>query len=126
LLKDTVTFGVLVVSGVVLLVALCLVGVCLLVHVRLRRHPSLQVRLARAEGEVATGAVGSLVGQVPEPLHALSERIITGYDERLRPRRTRERGGRLFDDRAGRGSLGTFTVFPTFRGNDHHVQSESD
>jgi tight adherence protein C len=74
------------VSAALFFSSLCLVagGLLLAVHVRSRRRPSLQVRLARAEGQPAVGMPGSLVGEVPEPLHALSERILTGYDDRLR------------------------------------------
>jgi tight adherence protein C len=75
------------VSAVLFFSSVCLVagGLLLVVHFRSYRRPSLQVRLARAEGELPVGtAAGSLVDQVPEPLHALSERILVGYEERLR------------------------------------------
>lgn len=74
-------------SAVLFFSSVCLVagGLLLVVHFRSYRRPSLQVRLARAEGELPVGtAAGSLVDQVPEPLHALSERILVGYEERLR------------------------------------------
>jgi tight adherence protein C len=64
------------VSAVLFFSSACLVagGLLLVVHF-----------LARAEGELPAGtATGSLVDQVPEPLHALSERILDGYGERLR------------------------------------------
>jgi tight adherence protein C len=74
------------VSAVLFFSSVCLVagGLLLIVHFRSYRRPSLQVRLARAEGELPAGTAGSLVDQVPEPLHALSERILAGYEERLR------------------------------------------
>ncbi len=73
-------------SAVPFFSSVCLVagGLLLVLHFRLYRRPSLQVRLARAEGELSAGTAGTLVDQVPEPLHALSERILAGYEERLR------------------------------------------
>lgn len=73
-------------SAVLFFSSVCLVagGLLLVVHFRSYRRPSLQVRLARAEGELPAGIAGSLVDQVPEPLHALSERILAWYEERLR------------------------------------------
>jgi len=74
------------VSAVLFFSSVCLVagGLLLVIHFRSYRRPSLQVRLARAEGELPAGTAGSLVDQAPEPLHALSERILAGYEERLR------------------------------------------
>jgi tight adherence protein C len=65
--------------------SLCLVagGLLIAVHVRSRRRPSLQVRLARAEGQLPAGALGGVVGEVPEPLRMLTGRIMDGYEERL-------------------------------------------
>jgi hypothetical protein len=59
------------VSAVLFFSSVCLVagGLLLIVHFRSYRRPSLQVRLARAEGELPAGTAGSLVDQVPEPLH---------------------------------------------------------
>jgi tight adherence protein C len=66
--------------------SLCLVagGLLLAVHIRSRSRPSLQVRMARAEGELSASTVGGLVGDVPEPLRDLSGRVLDGYEERLR------------------------------------------
>jgi tight adherence protein C len=74
------------VTAALLFSSLCLIagGLLLAVHIRSRRRPSLQVRLARVEGELPTGALGGIVGDVPEPLLALSARILAGYEERLR------------------------------------------
>ncbi len=73
-------------SAVLFFSSVCLVagGLLLVVHFRSHQRPSLQVRLARAEGDLPAGTAGNLVDQMPEPLHALSERILAGYEERLR------------------------------------------
>jgi tight adherence protein C len=60
-------------------------GLLLAVHVLSRRRPSLQMRLARAEGQRPPLATGSVAGaSVPEPLRAWCGRILAGYEERLR------------------------------------------
>src|ERR1700691_4728159 len=66
--------------------SLCLVagGMLLAVHVRSQRRPSLQVRMARAEGELSASALAGIVGDVPESMNVLSGHILAGYEERLR------------------------------------------
>lgn len=78
---------------VLLLSSLCLIagGLLLLVHVLATRRPSLQVRLARSEGQAIPETVGRLVsGSAPERLSLLAERIFAGYEERLRRAGRRE------------------------------------
>ncbi len=69
-----------------LLSSLCLVagGLLLVVHVLSRRRPSLPVRLARAQGELPSVAVGGVAGAgLPEGLREYGERVLAGYEGRL-------------------------------------------
>lgn len=82
-------------SGTLVFSSLCLIagGLLLTVHVLARRRPSLQVRLARSEGQ-ATQA-GALAGDVPDALQEWFGRTLAGYEQRLK-RAGRDETARLF------------------------------
>jgi Flp pilus assembly protein TadB len=73
-------------STALLFSSVCLVagGLLVAVHVLSRRRPSLQARLARAEGQLSAAKTGVLVGEVPEPLYAWGARVRKVYEEQLR------------------------------------------
>jgi tight adherence protein C len=82
-------------SGTLAFSSLCLIagGLLITVHVLARRRPSLQVRLARSEGQ-ATQA-GALASDVPDTLQEWAGRTLAGYEQRLK-RAGRDETARLF------------------------------
>jgi len=82
-------------SGTLVFSSLCLItgGLLITVHVLARRRPSLQVRLARSEGQATQG--GALAGDVPDALQEWFGRTLAGYEQRLK-RAGREETARLF------------------------------
>lgn len=82
-------------SGTLAFSSLCLIagGLLITVHVLARRRPSLQVRLARSEGQAAQA--GALAGDVPDALQEWVGRALAGYEQRLK-RAGRDETARLF------------------------------
>jgi Type II secretion system (T2SS), protein F len=85
------------VSATLVFSSVCLVagGLLLTMHALSRRRPSLQVRLARSEGQAATQPADGLAGELPESVQLWGQSVLAGYEERLH-RAGRDESARLF------------------------------